>query len=98
MLILDGIKVGGALIDSAWSTGFNNFEWDKKKFPHPEDIVTKLHSKGIRVILWVTSMINNDTNIYEEAKKNNYLLNNGKLAKWWHGHGGFLDYFNPKAV
>ncbi len=43
-------------------------------------------------------MINNDTNIYEEAKKNNYLLNHGKLAKWWHGYGGFLDYLNPKAV
>lgn len=43
-------------------------------------------------------MINNDTNIFEEAKKNNYLLNHGKLAKWWHGMGGFLDYFNPKAV
>lgn len=48
---VDGIKVGGALIDSAWSTGFNNFEWDKKKFPHPEDIVNKLHAKNIRVIL-----------------------------------------------
>ncbi len=23
--ILDGIKVGGALIDSDWATGFNNF-------------------------------------------------------------------------
>ena len=42
-------------------------------------------------------MINNDTNIFEEAKKNNYLLNHGKLAKWWHGHGGFLDYLNPNA-
>jgi alpha-glucosidase (family GH31 glycosyl hydrolase) len=19
-------------------------------------------------------------------------------VKWWHGHGAFLDYFNPKAV
>ncbi len=47
----DNIKVGGALIDSAWSTGFNNFEWDKKKFPHPEDIIKKLHAKDIRVIL-----------------------------------------------
>lgn len=48
---LDNIKVGGALIDSAWSTGFNNFEWDKKKFPHPEKIVQTLHNKGIRLIL-----------------------------------------------
>ena len=26
------------------------------------------------------------------------MLNDGKLVKWWHGYGGFLDYFNPKAV
>lgn len=48
---VDNIKVGGALIDSAWSTGFNNFEWDRKKFPNAEFIVQKMHSKDIKVIL-----------------------------------------------
>ena len=43
-------------------------------------------------------MINEDSSIFEEAKKNGYMLNNGGTAKWWHGKGGFLDYFNPKAV
>lgn len=43
-------------------------------------------------------MINNETKIYEQAKKNNYLLNHGKIQKWWHGYGAFLDYLNPQAV
>lgn len=43
-------------------------------------------------------MINNDTNIFKEASQKKYLLNNGKIAKWWHGHGAFLDYLNPEAV
>ena len=29
------IKVGALNIDSSWSTGYNNFIWDKKKFPSP---------------------------------------------------------------
>lgn len=56
-LFQDGIKVGGALIDSAWSTGFNNFEWDKSKFPNPEQIVKKLHAKGIKVILVIKILL-----------------------------------------
>ena len=26
-----------------------------------------------------------------------YFLNKGKTAKWWHGHGAFIDFFNPDA-
>jgi alpha-glucosidase (family GH31 glycosyl hydrolase) len=29
-----GIPVGAINIDSAWSTGFNNFIWNTEKFPN----------------------------------------------------------------
>ena len=54
-----------------------------------------MHKKNIKVIAWVTSMINNDSNIFQYAKDKGYLLNNGQLVHWWHGEGAFLDYFNP---
>lgn len=26
-----------------------------------------------------------------------YFLNHGKVVKWWHGHGAFVDFLNPAA-
>lgn len=46
-------------------------------------------------MLWVTSIINQECGIYQQAKDKGYLLNNGKLVHWWHGKGSFLDFFNP---
>ncbi len=48
-------------------------------------------------MLWATSMINNDSELYEEGVKNNYFLNKGKLVKWWHGNGAFVDFSNSEA-
>lgn len=88
------ITVGALNIDSAWSSEFNNFKWNRTKFPEPEQMIDYLHSQGVRVIAWATSIINNDTDNYRYAKEKGYLLNNGQAIKWWHGTGGFIDYRN----
>ena len=33
------ITVGALNIDSAWTTGFNNFKWNYTKFPTPKDMI-----------------------------------------------------------
>uniref|UniRef100_A0A6B2L112 DUF5110 domain-containing protein n=1 Tax=Arcella intermedia TaxID=1963864 RepID=A0A6B2L112_9EUKA len=92
------IKVGAVDIDSQWSTGFNNFIFDTKKFPNATALVSYLHSINIRVILWATTMINTDSSNYQEGLKNNYYLNDGETIHWWHGDGSFIDYTNPDAL
>lgn len=57
-----------------------------------------MHDIGIKVILWVTSMVDIDSSNFNYGLENNYYLNNGKLIKWWHGKGAFLDYTNPDAL
>lgn len=56
------------------------------------------HSQGTRVILWATSLVNQEASNYQEAKQKGFLLNDGRLVKWWHGEGAFLDYTVPAAV
>ena len=60
-----------------------------------------MHDQDIRVIHWVTSMIDNDSSNYLEAFNKSYMLKNyfneEALIKWWHGKGGLLDYSNPEA-
>ncbi len=100
------IPVGAVIIDSPWATEYNNFVFNEKLYPQPQKFIDELHKQGIRVILWMTSMLNKTSSdlpegtdkTYSEALTKGYFINNGELFKWWKGEGGFLDYTNPEAV
>jgi alpha-glucosidase (family GH31 glycosyl hydrolase) len=102
------LPLRAVLIDSPWSTAYNDFVWDTKRYPEPKKMIDDLHARGIRVLLWMTCMINPNEyrsdcpgsagDFYQEAKQKGYLCNNGRLQKWWKGRGGFIDYTNPQAL
>lgn len=110
--LLDGyrehdIPVRTILIDSPWSTHYNNFEIDTTRYPNPEEWFGRLENEGYRVVLWMTSMVDSlskDTAIkdarqwYSDAKRNGYLAGDGYKMSWWKGKGSFIDYTNSEAM
>jgi len=99
--------VRAVLIDSPWSTRYNDFIVDEARFPNPERFFTSLNDRDIRVVLWMTSMVNSEskdtaipssTDWFHAASAQGYLLNGAYQKKWWKGRGGFIDYTNPDAV
>ncbi len=108
--LLEGYKehdfpVRTILIDSPWSTRYNDFTVDTNRYP--QSFFKSLDEDGYRVVLWMTSMVNafsKDTQIkrshdwFYDAKSNGYLVGNGYIWDWWKGDGGFIDYTNPKAL
>jgi len=92
------IKVGAVDIDSQWATGDNNFIWNAEKYRDPAGMVKEFHDMGVRVILWVTSMVDTDSSNFAEGLEKGYFLNEGETIKWWHGEGAFMDYTNPEAL
>ena len=97
------ISVGAVDIDSGWSTGYNNFVPSTAIFPDWYQFIADLKATyGVRVILWMTSMVNQDSSNFAEAVAKGYLVRDGfneqaTNLSWWHGQGGLLDYSNPSA-
>jgi alpha-glucosidase (family GH31 glycosyl hydrolase) len=101
------IPVRTILIDSPWSLRYNDFNVDTIRYPDVGKWFGDLHDKGIRIVLWMTSMINSsskDTRIrdseewFNEAASKGYVTGKSYQIKWWKGKGGFIDYTNKDAT
>ncbi len=95
------------LIDSPWSLRYNDFTVDEKRYPNPGKFFKDLKERKIRVVLWMTSIVNSradstaikdSSDWFNEAARNGFLVGDGHQEKWWQGRGGWVDYTNPKAM
>lgn len=79
-----------------------NFEWDGEKFPNPEAMLARLHSKGLKICAWINSYIGQKSPLYEEGERNGYFIQtlDGQPWQWdrWQAGMAVVDFTNPEAV
>ncbi len=100
------IPVDAIIIDSPWSSSYNDFQWDKQRYSNPDKMIKGFASKGIRTILWLTGNVNmecKDTRLqksdaYDYVVEHNYGVNDSKPYVWWKGVGQHIDFTNVKAT
>lgn len=100
------IPVGAVIIDSPWSTTYNDFNWDTQRYSDPKEMIHYFKSKDVKVLLWLTGAVNikcKDTHFqksdtYDEVVSKGYGINKSEPHTWWKGEGVHIDFTNKEAV
>lgn len=79
--LVDGLDRHGIMadvvhIDPWWMTWrrYCDFRWNHDAFPEPEDLIGRLHAKGLRLCLWEHPYISVESELFEEGKSRGYFL------------------------
>ena len=91
------IPVGAIIIDSPWETYYNTLKWDTSRYSNPQQMIDQFHSQGVKVIMWITGFVNNDSPDYDFVKNQGFVVNNGQDFSWWKGVGVHIDFTNASA-
>lgn len=89
--------------DCFWMKEFHwtDFKWDERVFPDPVGMLKRLKEKGLKICVWINPYIGQRSRLFEEGKKNGYLLKkaNGDVWQWnlWQPGMGIVDFTNPAA-
>jgi len=95
------------LIDAAWETALNSFEFNEK-FPDPAGLVAEAHASGYRIVLWVSPWMHRadpPSAVYQYCAAQGFLIHDSagqvlvhRLANSPDFTGSCLDFTNPRAV
>ena len=90
------------IIDDKWTLTYGDPEFDSKKFPDPEKMISFLHQKNFKIALWLTPFIEKKAWNFQYAADNHYLImdpagTSPYFTEWWNGTAALVDLSNPAA-
>ena len=96
------IYIDNFWLASGYSSGENDglrytFNWNKKRFPNPEEFFEKMNAKGINVICNLKpGVLKNHPYASYYQERNAFIKTpdgkNDYYGRWWGGEGRFIDF------
>ena len=89
--------------DCFWMKEFNwcDFTWDKRMFPDPKAMLTRLKEKKIEICVWINPYIAQQSSLFDEGVKNGYFIKktDGGVFQcdMWQPGMAIVDFTNPEA-
>jgi alpha-D-xyloside xylohydrolase len=90
--------------DCFWMKEFHwcDFEWDERVFPDVENMLKRVHERGLKVCVWVNPYAAQGTAFFREGVEKGYFLKraDGKGVKQvdnWQPGLAVIDFTNPEA-
>ncbi len=78
------------------------FEWDGEMFPHVEEMLRRMHEKGLKICVWINPYLGQKSAAFDEAAEKGYLLKkpDGDIWQWdlWQAGCSVVDFTNPDAA
>lgn len=90
--------------DCLWMKEYEwcNFTWDERTFPEPENMLTRLKARGLKICVWINPYIGQKSPLFDEGLAGGYFLKraNGDVWQWdkWQAGMAIVDFTNPEAV
>ncbi len=93
-------------LDSGWfdKDGRCDWQFNKERFPEPENFMREMRKQGFRISLWQNPNISKDNKLFQEGVEKGYIVeiqpdpnapDSDFFAKTTAGH---IDFTNPEAV
>ncbi|NWJ51412.1 MAG: alpha-galactosidase [Bacteroidetes bacterium] len=101
-IINNGLTPGVLMIDDNWQEDYGNWCFHPGRFKSPKEMISKLHTMGFKIMVWVCPFVSADSENGREVVRKKLVLqdknNQPAIINWWNGYSLLLDFSNPKAV
>ncbi|WPX08286.1 alpha-xylosidase [Anaerocellum danielii] len=78
-----------------------DFEWDKRVFPEPSQMLKRLKEKGVKICVWINPYVSQLSKLFDEGKEKGYFLKKPNGDVWqtdsWQPGMAIVDFTNPEA-
>ncbi len=103
----ENIYIDNFWLASGYSSGEEDglrytFNWNRKRFPNPEEFFQKMESMGINVIPNLKPGVLPNHPYVKEYEKNDAFIKNPDgngdyIGRWWGGYGRFVDFIGENG-
>ena len=99
----EGIPVSVLHFDCFWmkELTWSSFLWDKRYFPDPAGMLSRIKADGVKVCVWINPYIAEASPLFEEGANQGFLLRkpDGDIYQvdMWQPGMGIVDFTHPEA-